>query len=159
MSTVTERADYAHWDGRSGWIPLGHQSITMLVETRYPAYAEMKVLSGTPRVAIVMPYNPKMSSARECEARQKIVLGKLERDLMSRYSADLALPVIRKIQQAFKGLNSATHKSSVAIFVEGENVNVLYMDIPVKETLVVDGSFAVKDILDCRLDGQEYLVL
>ncbi|HEV2354996.1 MAG TPA: hypothetical protein VGR89_12175 [Puia sp.] len=132
----------------------------MLAETtRHPAYAEMKVLTGNPRVAIVMPYDPKMSPGRVCEARQKMLLGKLERDLMNRYSSDLALPVIRKIQQAFKGLNGATHKSSVAIFAEGGNVNVLYMDIPVKETVVVDRSFAVKDILNCRLDGKEYLVM
>ncbi|HXD78579.1 MAG TPA: hypothetical protein VN616_12265 [Puia sp.] len=131
----------------------------MIIDTRAPARAQKHMETGQLRAAIVMPYNPKMNPGRECESRQKTMLARLERELMARHPAESALPFIHEIQQAFRSLNSATHKSSVVVFAKAGAVNVLYMDLPVKETVVVDRPFAVKDILNYRVEGNEHLVL
>jgi hypothetical protein len=111
------------------------------------------------QVGIVMPYNPKMTPQGECESRAKGLLARVESELMSRYAADIAIPVIRRVQQAIKSLNGNTHKSSVAIFVRVGDIQILYMEIAVEETLIIDRPFAVKDILDSRVDEREFLVL
>lgn len=131
----------------------------MLVHTRTPASPLIERKKGALPVAVVMPYNPKMTSGRERESRSKCLLAKMERELLSRYPADMAMPVIRSMQQAVKNLNVNTLRSSVAIFISGGNIHTLYMDIPVEETLIIDTPFAAKDILDCRVDDREFLVL
>ncbi|HUB59472.1 MAG TPA: hypothetical protein VL978_02155 [Puia sp.] len=131
----------------------------MLIHTRTTALPTIERTKDILPVAIVMPYNPKMTSGRERESRLKCLLAKTERELLSRYPADIAMPVIRNVQQAVKSLNGNTHRSSVAIFVTGGDIHTLYMDIPVEETLIIDTPFAVKDILDCRVDEREFLVL
>jgi hypothetical protein len=131
----------------------------MLIHTRTAALPIKERTKEVIPVAIVMPFNPKMTSRRECESRLKLMSAKVERELMSRYPADLAMPVVRKVQQATKSLNVNTHKSSVAIFVTGGESYTLYMDIAVEETLIIDTPFAVKDVLGCRLDEREFLIL
>lgn len=131
----------------------------MLINTHTAALPLMEHTKEMLPVAIIMPFNPKMTPSRECESRLRLLAARIERELMSRYPAEIAIPVIRKVQEAIKSLNSMTHKSSVAIFVTEEEFRTLYMDIPVEETLIVDTPFAIKDIPDCRADEREYLVL
>lgn len=131
----------------------------MLVHTRAVALPIKEVAKGAPPVAIVMPFNPKMTPRAECESRLKLLVAKAERELLARYPSEVVLPVIRRIQQAVKALNGTTHKSSVAIFVNGDDAQTLYMDIPVEETIVIDTPFAVKDLLECRVDEREFLIL
>jgi Bacterial archaeo-eukaryotic release factor family 3 len=131
----------------------------MLIHTRTAALPITERTRDTLPVAIVMPYNPKMTSGREQESRLKCLMAKMERELLSRYTRDIAMPVIRNVQRAVKSLNGNTHRSSVAIFVTGSDIHTLYMDMPVEETLIIDTPFALKDILDCRIDEREFLVL
>lgn len=131
----------------------------MIINTRNAALLISENAKDVLPVAIVMPFNPKMTPRREWESRQKVLLANAERELMSRYPVDIALPVIRNVQLAVKSLNGNTHKSSVAIFIRDGEIHTLYMDIPVEETLIIDTPFAVKDILDYRVDEREFLVL
>lgn len=119
----------------------------------------VRTLSCQPSVAIVMPFEPKMTPKGELELRQKTILRKIERELMARYPAETGLPVIRKVQQALRELNYSTHKRSVALFVTADGADTLYMDITVDEKIVVDAPFTVKDLPDCKVEDHAYLVL
>ncbi|HLZ86449.1 MAG TPA: hypothetical protein VKQ52_04375 [Puia sp.] len=112
-----------------------------------------------PSVAIVLPYNPKMSPRHEIETQLRRVLGMAEKRLLDAHPAETAMPVVRRLQQLARKLNSATLKVSIALFVSEDVARVTYMDFPVEERVMVDEPFLVRDIADCRPSTREYLVL
>ena len=72
-----------------------------------------------PSVALVFPFDPKMTPKADLELTIKRLLGTVEKELLSRHAADKALPVIKRLQQAIRGLNYSTHKRGVAIWASG----------------------------------------
>ncbi len=112
-----------------------------------------------PSVSIALPFEPKMSQRSEWEPSLKAALGKVEKELMAGYSSAVAMSLIKKLQVLISNLNTATHKKSIAIFVSPAVEKVMYMDIQVEEKVVVNAAFRIRDLVNCRKKGIEYLVL
>jgi len=112
-----------------------------------------------PAVSIVLPFEPKMSLEVELEYRLKLILAKVEKELMSGYAAELALPVIKKLSQVVRQLNFNTHKKSIAIFVSRSVEKVFYLDLPVEEKVVIDESFEIRDLVYSKKQTIQYLLL
>ena len=121
--------------------------------------ALIRELKPIPSVGIVLPFEPKMSNTRELKSILKILLAKVEREMMAAFPAYEAIPVIIRLQKIFKNLNYATHKKSLAIFVTPGLEKIFYMNIAVKERLMIDSSFRVRDLVNCKTTNPEYLVL
>ncbi|HVU94131.1 MAG TPA: hypothetical protein VHE34_02865 [Puia sp.] len=112
-----------------------------------------------PSVALVLPYNPKMTPRAELEARLKGALAAAEKKLFKAHPAETAMPVVRNLQQLVRGLNSSTHKVGVALFVSEEVSKVIYLDYEVEERVLVDEPFLVRDLADCKAGSRDFLVL
>lgn len=112
-----------------------------------------------PSAAIVLPFELKMTPRGIWEPTLKPTLRKVEKELMAKCSSDRAMPLITKLQSLFNNLNTATHKRSIAVFVSPIVEKVMYMDMPVEEKVLVNTSFRVRDLTNCRKKGMEYLVL
>jgi len=112
-----------------------------------------------PSVSIVLPFEPKMTPKSQWERILKGALEKAEKELMARYASSMAIPLITKLQGVLNNLNTATHKKSIAIFVSPVTEKIVYMDVPVEEKIVVDAPFRIRDLVNCRKKGVEYLVL
>ncbi len=112
-----------------------------------------------PSVSMVLPFEPKMTAKSEWEPVLKAALRKAEKQLMAVYSSEEAMPLITKLQYLLNNLNTATHKRSIAIFVSPVVEKVMYMDLPMQEKIVVGAPFRVRDLVNCRKKGIEYLVL
>lgn len=141
-------------------ISLDYQQVTMnisQINQKVPPVAALSLRK--PSVALVMPYDPKMTPKQEIDARFRRLLAVAEKSLLSAHPAETALPVLRKLQQLARGLNSETHRMGVAIFVSDELARVSYLDFEVEERLLVDEPFLLRDIADCKPDNRDYLVL
>jgi hypothetical protein len=131
----------------------------MMTEMIARKQALMRELNPTPSVGIVLPFEPKMANSRELKSSLKILLAKVEEEMMAAYPAYEAIPVIIKLQKIFKNLNFDTHKKSLAIFVTPGVEKIFYMNIAVEERLMIDSSFRVRDLVNCKTTNPEYLVL
>ena len=112
-----------------------------------------------PSVALVLPYNPKMTPRTELDGRLKEALAAAEKKLLKAHPAEIGMPIVRKLQQLMRGLNSSTHRVGVALFVSEEVSKVIYLDYEVEERVLVDEPFLVRDLADCRAGLREFLVL
>ncbi|GGA94791.1 baeRF3 domain-containing protein [Puia dinghuensis] len=130
--------------------------ISEINQKRLPQAA---VATVKPSVAIVLPYNPKMSPRQEIDSRLQRVLSAAEKQLLAAHPAEAAMPVVRKLQQLARKLNASTHKVSVALFASEDVAKVTYMDFAVDERVMVDQPFRVRDIAGCKPSAREYLVL
>ncbi len=116
-------------------------------------------LLDPPTLALVLPFNPKMTVRHELELALRRNLEAAEKLLLSTHAAEDAMPVLKRLQQAIRGLNFSTHKQSVALFVSAEIARATYMDFAVEERLIVDQPFRVRDLADCKPGEKEYLIL
>ena len=69
------------------------------------------------------------------------------------------MPVIIKLKNLVRNLNYNTHKKSIAIFVSPVVEKVYYLDVDMEEKIVIDQSFEIRDLVYCKKQKIEYLVL
>lgn len=112
-----------------------------------------------PSVALVFPFDPKMTPKADLELSIKRLLVLAEKQLLTRHPGEVAMPLIKRLHQAFRGLNYSTHKRSVAVWVSPSKTGTTYMDFAVEERMFVDRPFRVRDLVDCKPAGKEYLLL
>lgn len=112
-----------------------------------------------PTVAAVFPFDPKMTPKAGIEQTIKCILGNAEKELLTRHAADEAMPVIKRLRQALRGLNYSTHRRSVAVWVSAAMSGTTYMDFAVEEQLFIDRPFHIRDLADCKPSDKEYLLL
>lgn len=112
-----------------------------------------------PSVALVLPYNPKMIPRAELDTRLRGALATAEKKLLLAHPAEAAMPIVRKLQQLVRGLNSSTHKVGVALFVSENLSKTIYLDYEVEERVAVDEPFLVRDLADCKAGLKDFLVL
>jgi hypothetical protein len=122
---------------------------------------EKKIFQGTtpPAVSILLPFEPKMSIKHELEYKLKIATGKVEKELVQNYPHEKAAVVVTKLQRIIDHLDFNTHKKSIAIFVSSEIEKIFYLDIVVKEKIVIDGYFEIRDLIANKKQNRQYLIL
>jgi hypothetical protein len=112
-----------------------------------------------PAISIIMPFEPKMNAKAELVHHLKFAFDKVDREIRNNYPQDLADLVMQKLRKIVKNLNFNTFKKSIAIYVSPVFEKVLYLDIPMEEKIMVDGSFEIRDILYAKKELHNYLVL
>ncbi len=112
-----------------------------------------------PCISIILPFEPKMNAKAEISQQLKFAVDKVEREIKINYPNDLGQLVISKLQNIIRQLNFSTYKRSIAIYVSPVFEKVLYLDIPVQEKIMVDGSFEIRDLLYAKKEMHQYLIL
>lgn len=113
----------------------------------------------TPSVVITLPFNPKMTPKGQLDAALKDAAGKVERQLMSNYPRQAALPVIHQLQKMLSELNYSTHKQSIVLLVSPETEKVMYLDELLDTQVLVDTDFRIRDLTTAGHANVQYLVL
>jgi hypothetical protein len=106
-----------------------------------------------------MPFEPKMGAKTEITHQLKLAVDKVEKEVKEDYPDEVAGLVILKLRNIIRSLNWSTFKKSVAIYVSPVFEKILYLDIAVKEKIIIDGSFEIRDLLYSKKEMQQYLVL
>ena len=131
----------------------------MATKTLSGADEILKAVKYMPCVSIIMPFEPKMSLRSELEYKLKLVLSKLESELLASYTEERSLAVLRRLRLLIKDLDFSTYKKSIAIFVSPIMEKIFYLDIPVEEKIIVDDSFEIRDLVYSKKEIHKYLVL
>lgn len=96
-----------------------------LVLQKRQVIAEIKYL---PAVSIVMPFQPVITSKSKLEYKLKLILGKIEQELLTLYSVEKAVPLIIKLKNFIRTLNYNTPTKSIVIFVSPVVEKVYYLE-------------------------------
>ena len=137
----------------------GKTELVMNITANPEVKAIMQVAHIRPAVSIIMPFEPKMGIKSELAHGLKLAVDKVERMLRTDYPADISALVVYKLRRIIKDLNFNTHKKSIAVYVSPVFEKLLYLDIPVEEKIVVDESFAIRDVVYSKKQLHKYLVL
>lgn len=127
--------------------------------TSTPKREAIAMVEYLPAVSIVMPFTPVTTLKKNLEYSLKDVMAKVEAMLSTHYTAEKAMPIIIRLKNLFCSLNYNTHKKSIAIFVSPVVEKVFYFEIEMEEKIAIDPSFKISDLVNCKKEGKEYLVL
>jgi hypothetical protein len=123
---------------------------------------EQEVTGATsyqPEVSIILPFEPAISLKTEVHYQLKIAVEKVESQLLANYPKDKAMPVINRLRDLAQNLPVDTTKKGLAIFVSPILEKVFQLDFPVNEKIIVGESFEIRDLIYCKKELVQYLVL
>ncbi len=112
-----------------------------------------------PCVSLYLPFEPKMSLTTELEYQLKRAVAKIEKELLAGYTAQNVAEIMIRLRTLVAGLDFNTHKKSIAIFVSASVEKVYYLDMLLEEKLIIDDSFAIRDLVYSKKETLQYLVL
>ena len=118
-----------------------------------------EAINFRPAVTIILPFEPKMSLKSMLLHSLKMASDKIERELKDNYQGATANLIIEKLKSIITNLNFNTHKRSIAIYLSPIFEKVLYLDIVVEEKIVIGDSFEIRDLVLCKKEIRQYLVL
>lgn len=111
-----------------------------------------------PAVSVILPFETKSTLKNELPHNLKFVLDTVERQLLEQYPSELALTVLKKLQNLVDGLQINTKKKGVAIYVSPVFEKVIYLDAVVQPKIIIDESFEIRDLVFCKKETQNYLL-
>ncbi len=112
-----------------------------------------------PAVSIVMPMESKISGKKELLHHLKLVIDKVEKEIMKTGSDDLKELVIKKLRSVAKNIELGNESKSIAIYVSPVFEKVMYLNIPVEEKIIIGESFEVRDLVYAKKEISKYLLL
>ncbi|UEG48869.1 hypothetical protein LK994_09490 [Ferruginibacter lapsinanis] len=122
-------------------------------------HSEVKdIARNNPCISLVMPFEPKMTDEEELVKKVESVVIKIEKALLGIYPEVEVGAVVDRLKEVLEGLNYFTHKKSIAVFVSPIIDKIYYLDMQVDEKIIIDGSFAISDVINCKKQMHEYLV-
>jgi hypothetical protein len=127
--------------------------------TSIPEREAITAVQYLPTVSIIIPFTPVITLKKDLEYCLKNVMGKVEAMLITHYPAEKAMPVIIKLKNLIGNLNYNTHKKSIAIFVSPVLEKVYYLEVDMEEKIVIDQSFEIRDLVYCKKQKTDYLVV
>lgn len=112
-----------------------------------------------PAVSIVLPFDPKMTGSAILKDSLRNVCDQVEKTLLKEYPAELALLLIQRLKGVLGNLNYSTHKRSIAIFLSPVFEKLLYLDMEMNPSIIIDDSFEIRNLIDCKKPSRQFLVL
>lgn len=112
-----------------------------------------------PAISILLSLE-QMSYAKErVKQSVKQATEEVEKHLLEHYPGEMVLLMTEKLRQLIESINYNSNKKSAALYLSPLFEKILYLDIPVNETTIVDESFDIRDIVSNKKQSKEYLVL
>lgn len=112
-----------------------------------------------PAVSIIIPFEPVVRRKDELMQNLQKIMKRVEWELGTGYDDDLVDLVMMKLKVIISGLNFTTFKKSLAIYVSPVFEKVIYMDMTVEETVTINESFIIRDIVHAKKEIPAYFVL
>ncbi len=127
--------------------------------TSTPKRETIATVQFLPAVSIIVPFAPVITPKKTLECSLKNIMGRVEAILTAGYTVEKAIPVIIKLRNLFDSLNYNTHRKSIAVFVSPIIDKVYYLEAEMDEKIVIDPAFKFSDLVFCKKEKQEYLIL
>ena len=112
-----------------------------------------------PSISIIFPFEPKMSVHNELEYQMERIVENIKNEIKGKYTEEIVLPILDKLQILIHSLDYSTFKKSVAIFVSSKMEKIYYFDFAVEEKVIIDSTFDIRDLVSNKKDIHSFLLL
>ncbi|MEJ5963001.1 hypothetical protein [Pedobacter immunditicola] len=112
-----------------------------------------------PSISLIMPFVAKINLETELSQSFKIAVDKVERELKNNYAEEISQLLIRKLNATIDKVDKKIPKKGVAIYVSSVFEKMVYLDVIVQERIVIDESFAIRDLIYSKKQCPKYLLL
>lgn len=112
-----------------------------------------------PCISIVMPFESQITPKSELVSKLNNAAAAMRSELFINYPEDKWVPAMKRLEQIIKDLNYYTFKKSIAIFISPLVERVYYLDIQVEETISIDDSFNIRDLVYSKKQTMSYLLV
>lgn len=120
---------------------------------------EVRLVNKKPFISLTLPFEPKLDCLEAIKDSLEKAVYKVQSELRKYYLAPDVFAETKRLQSVIKNLNYTTHRKSIAIFISDNFEKVFYLDIPVNESISIDGAFHLKDLIQSKKQKKEYIVL
>ncbi|MGN6193861.1 MAG: baeRF3 domain-containing protein [Ginsengibacter sp.] len=124
--------------------------------TDIPALA---LTENQPCISLMIPFDPKINSKASINYALKKATDKIKHDLYVAYDAHAAETVFKKLKNVIAHLDFSTLKKAITIYVSSQIEKVYYLNIELKEKIVVGNTFEIRDIVENKYDTPRFLIL
>jgi hypothetical protein len=129
---------------------------TLVLKKQQPV---IKAVPVQPSLMITMPFEPKMNTEGQLQDQLRLVAKKAEEILQSQYSNAEVKQVTDRLNLVLGTLNFHCFKKSIAVFVSASSHKVLYLELKLRESVQLNSSFEITDLLELKEQPVEYLLL
>ena len=112
-----------------------------------------------PAVSVLLPMHQVFSPEPGLQHRLKIALENTGHRLRKNYTAEAAAVILARLDKLRLQLQSDPEHKSVALYASQLHSKLVYLDVPVEESIVIGDSFAIRDLVADSQQLREYLVL
>lgn len=112
-----------------------------------------------PAVSILLPVHQVFSSEPGLQHRLKIALENTGHRLRKNYTPEAAAVILARLDKLRLQLQSDTGHKSVALYASQLYSKLVYLDVPVEESIFIGDSFAIRDLVADSKRLRGYLVL
>ena len=112
-----------------------------------------------PAVSILLPIEKTHATIKLEEGKLKDLVKRAEKELLDDYPLKTAEVIIDKMHKVVEKINLRDYAGGMAIYVSELESSVLGFPFPVKEKLVVDKSFEVRDLIYLARFNWNYILL
>ena len=106
-----------------------------------------------------MPFEPLTQSKTHIEQRFTAALHQIEKELNHHFARYIVRPALSKLKSIISGLNFSTLRKSVVISVSPFQEQVYYLNVPLKEKVVVGRVISARELVQLKKDERRYLLL
>lgn len=112
-----------------------------------------------PAISLLLSLEQAQNAKERVKQSVKQATKNVEKQLLEHYSGEIVLLMMGKLNQLIESINYNSNKKSIAIFLSPIFEKMLYLNIPVNETAIVDESFESRDIILNKKQCKNYIVL
>ncbi len=112
-----------------------------------------------PSVSLIISADKNYPRYKIHEEKLKSILKNVEKNLLDEFPESKAKKVIKRLHTLTKSIDHKQLSKGIAIFASPDWGRVIYLPFPVKEKVIVDSSFEIRDLLYSIKNSIHYLVL
>ncbi len=115
--------------------------------------------SGNPCVTLICPAARTIPDALQVPIRLKVMLSQAEQRLHQEYDKAIAAPLVQRLKEAIEAVDERRLLDGVVLLVNREISKKVDLPFPVEERIVIDRTFATRDIIRANLTSMAFHVL
>lgn len=125
----------------------------------FPVEAAVRESADFPRIALVLPFEPKMEARDELHNEVEMVVNGLVRQVINRCGEEHSQTVVSKLKNIVAQLDFSTHKKGIAIFVSPEIAEIYYLETAVEKWISIDSVPAFRELVSAKNQVRSYLLV
>ncbi len=141
------------------WIYLQKKHFTMETAQLQETKLLLNAKKSYPSISIVLPTSTKYRQYRQDEEKLKLIINEVEDKIFQQFPASIAAPLIGKLFKLYQEVDFSHLSEGLAIYVSREQAEIFNLSFPVKEKVIIDKSFEIRDLLYETKHSHDYLVL